>query len=76
MYEQLDYACVIGRVPVLLSACILPLIPAYLSYMAGSAVSGISNRNSKVNQLVYSIGFIIGFSVMSYTRFDGEFGVV
>ena len=65
MYEQLDYVLALSAgLLSFLSPCILPLIPAYLSYIAGSAVSGTSNRNSKANLLVQSIGFIIGFSVI------------
>lgn len=47
-----------------LSPCVLPLIPAYLSYIAGSAVSEISTPKAKANLIVRSVCFVIGFSVV------------
>lgn len=47
-----------------LSPCVLPLIPAYVSYLTGSAVSDISTGKDKLNLLYKSIGFIIGFSLV------------
>jgi cytochrome c-type biogenesis protein len=47
-----------------LSPCVLPLIPAYLSYIAGTAVSEINSNKAKRNLLLNSIFFIIGFSVV------------
>lgn len=47
-----------------LSPCVLPLIPAYISYLTGSAVSDINAGRDKLNHLYKSIGFIIGFSLV------------
>lgn len=47
-----------------LSPCVLPLIPAYVSYLTGSAVSDINTGRDKLNLLYKSIGFIIGFSIV------------
>lgn len=47
-----------------LSPCVLPLIPAYVSYLTGSAVSDIKTGRDKMNLLYKSIGFIIGFSLV------------
>lgn len=47
-----------------LSPCVLPLVPAYISYLAGSSIQEI--QKDKVNiKLVYkAIGFVIGFSLV------------
>lgn len=47
-----------------LSPCVLPLVPAYLSYLAGSAVSEIQTPKARANLLFRSVCFIIGFSVV------------
>lgn len=47
-----------------LSPCVLPLIPAYVSYLAGSALSDISSAKDKQHLLKRSAGFIIGFSLV------------
>jgi cytochrome c-type biogenesis protein len=47
-----------------LSPCVLPLIPAYLSYIAGSSVSEINTNKAKINLLIKSVFFIIGFSIV------------
>ena len=47
-----------------LSPCVLPLVPAYVSYLTGSAVAEINNNKAKLNLLYKSIGFIIGFTII------------
>lgn len=47
-----------------LSPCVLPLIPAYVSYLTGSAVAEINTNKAKLNLLYKSIGFIIGFTII------------
>lgn len=47
-----------------LSPCVLPLIPAYISYLTGSAVAEINTNKAKLNLLYKSIGFIIGFTII------------
>lgn len=47
-----------------LSPCVLPLVPAYISYLTGSAVTEINTDKAKLNLLYKSIGFVIGFSVI------------
>lgn len=47
-----------------LSPCVLPLIPAYVSYLTGSAVAEINTSKAKLNLLYKSIGFIIGFTII------------
>lgn len=47
-----------------LSPCVLPLIPAYVTYLTGTAVMEINNVKSKFNTLYKSIGFVVGFSII------------
>ncbi|MCX7922288.1 MAG: cytochrome c biogenesis protein CcdA [Clostridia bacterium] len=47
-----------------LSPCVLPLIPAYISYLTGSAVADINGSKAKLSLLYKSIGFIIGFTIV------------
>ena len=47
-----------------LSPCVLPLIPAYVSYLTGAAVSDINTGRDKLSLLYKSIGFAIGFSLV------------
>lgn len=47
-----------------LSPCVLPLIPAYVSYLTGLAVSEINTNKAKLTVIYKSVGFIIGFSIV------------
>ncbi|RAV19558.1 cytochrome c biogenesis CcdA family protein [Paenibacillus contaminans] len=47
-----------------LSPCVLPLIPAYLSYMVGSSVTEISAGPQKINALLKAALFVAGFSIV------------
>jgi cytochrome c-type biogenesis protein len=47
-----------------LSPCVLPLIPAYVSYLTGSAVTDIKSGKDKLNLFYKSIGFVIGFTII------------
>jgi len=47
-----------------LSPCVLPLIPAYLSYIAGSTASELNTNKTKANLMIRSVFFVIGFSIV------------
>ena len=47
-----------------LSPCVLPMVPAYLSYIAGSSISEINTSKAKRNLLIKSVFFILGFSTI------------
>lgn len=47
-----------------LSPCVLPLIPAYISYITGGAIEKTYNDKYKFNVLYKSFGFVIGFSII------------
>jgi cytochrome c-type biogenesis protein len=50
-----------------LSPCVLPLVPGYVSYIAGGAAAagGLSSRSSsRLNALVMSVWFVLGFSTV------------
>lgn len=47
-----------------LSPCILPLVPAYVSYMTGESVQNSKKTTDKFYILYKSLGFVIGFSIV------------
>ena len=47
-----------------LSPCVLPLIPAYVTYLTGTTVENINTPKQKLNTLYKSIGFVIGFTII------------
>lgn len=47
-----------------LSPCVLPLVPAYISYLTGSAVDEIGSARTRLTTVYKSIGFVIGFSII------------
>lgn len=47
-----------------ISPCVLPMIPLYIAYLAGSSISEESKNESSVSLVINSISFIIGFSII------------
>lgn len=47
-----------------LSPCVLPLVPAYVSYLTGSAIKDLSKGRAKVYTLYKALGFTLGFSII------------
>ncbi|AAC06911.1 cytochrome c biogenesis protein CcdA [Aquifex aeolicus] len=49
-----------------LSPCILPIIPAYLSYISGVGVSDVETQKGKVNWKVFfsALYFVLGFTLV------------
>jgi cytochrome c-type biogenesis protein len=47
-----------------LSPCVLPLVPAYISYLTGTTVDDSKNKKSNLFVLYKSIGFVAGFSII------------
>ena len=47
-----------------LSPCVLPLVPAYVSYLTGSAVADINSAKAKTNLFYKSVGFVVGFTII------------
>ena len=45
-----------------LSPCVLPLVPAYVSYITGTTIGEVETKKSNLYVLYKSIGFVIGFS--------------
>ncbi|MBP1967960.1 cytochrome c-type biogenesis protein [Virgibacillus natechei] len=47
-----------------ISPCVLPLFPAFLSYITGMSVSELKDDNTKINKkaLLHTILFLLGFS--------------
>lgn len=66
-----------------ISPCVLPLYPAFLSYITGMSVNEISDENNKLNKnsLIHTIFFLLGFSSVFVmlgfgTSFVAEFLIV
>ena len=48
-----------------LSPCVLPLVPGYLSYVAGTSLESLRDRTaSRLQALSYAACFVLGFSVV------------
>lgn len=47
-----------------LSPCVLPLVPAYISYLTGDAVNKAHNTKYKFSTFYNALGFVIGFSII------------
>ncbi|WP_102401559.1 cytochrome c biogenesis CcdA family protein [Haloimpatiens massiliensis] len=47
-----------------LSPCILPLIPAYITYLTGMSIEDINGGKDKITVMKKSLGFILGFSII------------
>ena len=47
-----------------LSPCVLPLVPAYVSYITGSSIEELKDDKAKLFTLYKSFGFVIGFSAI------------
>ena len=47
-----------------LSPCVLPLVPAYVSYITGTTIGEVEPKKSNLYVLYKSIGFVIGFSII------------
>jgi cytochrome c-type biogenesis protein len=50
-----------------LSPCVLPLVPGYVSYIAGGSVAAVdppSRSSSRLNAVVMSTWFVLGFSTV------------
>ena len=47
-----------------LSPCVLPLVPAYVSYLTGSSIEELKDGKAKLFTLYKSFGFVLGFSII------------
>ena len=48
-----------------LSPCVLPLVPGYLSYVAGTSLESLRDRQSaRMEALGYALCFVLGFSAV------------
>jgi cytochrome c-type biogenesis protein len=48
-----------------LSPCVLPLVPGYLSYVAGTSLESLRDRQaSRLQALAYAVCFVLGFSAV------------
>ena len=61
------FAALVGLIG-FLSPCVLPLVPGYLSYMAG--VSGSDTRPSQTRMVAAALLFVLGFTVVLVVTAD------
>ena len=47
-----------------LSPCILPLIPAFLSYLSGTTVEEAQKSKKKLNVFINTVFFVLGFAIV------------
>ncbi|HSU73096.1 MAG TPA: cytochrome c biogenesis protein CcdA [Candidatus Binatia bacterium] len=47
-----------------LSPCVLPLVPAFLSYLAGTSLSGATDAAMKLKIFINSLLFVLGFALV------------
>lgn len=47
-----------------LSPCVLPLVPAYFSYLTGMTVSEINDNKARMALIYRALGFVAGFSII------------
>lgn len=52
-----------------LSPCVLPLVPAYISYLTGAAAQDLSKGRSRLFIIYKALGFSIGFSIIFLLMF-------
>ncbi|MGH4052193.1 MAG: cytochrome c biogenesis CcdA family protein [Clostridium sp.] len=47
-----------------LSPCVLPLMPAYISYLTGASIEELKENKTKLLTLYRALGFVLGFSII------------
>jgi cytochrome c-type biogenesis protein len=47
-----------------LSPCVLPLVPAYISYLTGTSAKAVDNQSTKLFAVYKALGFVLGFSII------------
>jgi cytochrome c-type biogenesis protein len=47
-----------------ISPCLLPMIPIYVSYFAGSYDAGLGHEQNKAGVLINAAGFVLGFTIV------------
>lgn len=47
-----------------LSPCVLPLVPAYITYITGSTVAELDSGKTRLHTIYKSLGFVLGFSLV------------
>ncbi|WP_163192944.1 cytochrome c biogenesis CcdA family protein [Clostridium thermarum] len=47
-----------------LSPCVLPLVPAYISYLTGTSAKIVNAQKTKLYAVYKALGFVIGFSII------------
>lgn len=66
MFEVTFFGALIAGILAFLSPCVLPIIPAYLSYISGVGVEEVQKESKVFNTKVFlsALFFVIGFSIV------------
>jgi len=66
MFEVTYFGALMAGILAFLSPCVLPIIPAYLSYISGVGVEEVQRENKVFNTKVFlsTVFFVIGFSIV------------
>lgn len=63
MYTQVSiFAAFLAGLLAFLSPCVLPLIPAYISYVSGLTIAELKSKKVNLKVITHSLLFILGFS--------------
>ena len=46
------------------SPCVLPVFPAFVSYITGMSYNEVENQNFNVRAILHTLFFLIGFSLV------------
>lgn len=74
MFQISTYTAFINGLITFFSPCVLPLLPLYLSYLAGEAVTSTQQQSKKIRLIVNSVGFVLGISMLNlFIGFGAKF---
>ena len=64
-----------GGILSFLSPCVLPLVPAYIGYLAGNSAGVQSGQARRMTTLAHSAAFVLGFSLV-FVGFWASIGLI
>lgn len=65
MFQVSTFTAFINGIITFFSPCVLPLLPLYLSYLAGEAISAEQTKSSKYRLMINTLGFVLGISFLN-----------
>lgn len=64
MVEVTLFIAFIGGVVSFLSPCVLPIVPGFLAYLAGTSVDETGNPHARMPIFINSVFFVLGFAIV------------